>query len=93
MADITPEDIRFVRSGCAKNLATLLRRAVLKLKAASMTGLANAQSKTQTTNTVRVLLRIVPYVVVICPPVLPFPPTFVCPRPGCGGLVGRGGHC
>lgn len=62
MNDITPENIRFVRNGCSKNLATLLRRAVLKLKAASMTGLANAESKTQTTNAIRVLIRIVPYI-------------------------------
>ena len=60
--EVRAEDVRSVRSNCAKNLATLLRRGVLKLAAATETGLATSAAKIATTNCVRVLMRIIPYV-------------------------------
>ena len=58
----TADVIRNFKKNCPKNLATLCRRAVLKLNAATNTGVANAEAQSQVSNVVRLLTRLIPFV-------------------------------
>lgn len=59
---ITSEDIHTLKTKCPKNLATLIRRAVLKLNAATATGVGNYRAQAQVLNVAQILTRIIPYI-------------------------------
>eukprot|EP00041_Stephanoeca_diplocostata_P036436 m.1331669 g.1331669 ORF g.1331669 m.1331669 type:complete len:768 (-) comp24866_c0_seq6:3369-5672(-) len=54
------EGVRTIKQDCPKNLATLVRRAILKLQAASRTPCQIPTTKIQVTNAVRMLTKIIP---------------------------------
>lgn len=59
---ISIAQIHKIKDTCPKNLATLIRRAVLKLRAATLTAVAGAEAQAQVINVVRLLARIIPLV-------------------------------
>eukprot|EP00038_Savillea_parva_P017428 m.20216 g.20216 ORF g.20216 m.20216 type:complete len:828 (+) comp3767_c0_seq1:52-2535(+) len=56
----TQAGIRAIKSKCPKNLATLVRRAVLKLQAATRSKLQYKPAQEQVLNTVRLLTKVIP---------------------------------
>ncbi|EDQ91116.1 uncharacterized protein MONBRDRAFT_31774 [Monosiga brevicollis MX1] len=58
--DVMPVYVHHIKDANPRNLATLVRRAILQLQALTRTGLATTESRNMALNVIRLLMRLVP---------------------------------